>query len=68
MQPNENRHDIIAIRAANLYAKFCAMMPEAEAAAEVTIYLKNLAFHCQNSPSTIQFLKLQIEAYSPKLN
>lgn len=68
MPQNLNRHAIIAIRADHLHGKFCEIMPEAQAAAKVTIYLKNLAFHYQNSPETVQFLKLQLAAYSPKFN
>ena len=68
MSTNENRHAIIAIRADHLHGKFCATMPGAEADKKVTIYLKNLAFHYQNSPNTVQFLELQLAAYSPIFN
>jgi hypothetical protein len=59
---------IIAIRADHLHGKFCAIMPEQQAAEKVTLYLNNLKFHWQNSPHIVQFLNLQIEAYSPKFN
>jgi hypothetical protein len=59
---------VIAIRADHLHSKFCSIMPEAAAAAKVCIYLSNLKFHWQHTPQIVQFLNLQIEAYSPQFN